>query len=193
MTLNCKDFLDVMNRNGYKVFRHKPGGLNLNIVGVRNLRGRVNSFDDTIAVFYENVLGGWSSAYFAATTMPGTPSLLRPVSDSGTAILVPGQYLSSYCIGLHRDEYEALVQCKPVKVYRDTDKDAAFDLEESSIEEGMFGINIHRASFAAKVVGADSAGCQVIKTRDDYKHFMTLCKMSSVLMGNEFTYTLVEI
>lgn len=92
----------------------------------------------------------WVIRQWPITTKPGTTVLRRPVNSKGTAILVPGQYEGVYKLDLHAGKYLALCQrLGSVKVYRDNDKDDQYDLNPSTIEEGMFGINIHRA-------GADS-------------------------------------
>lgn len=180
-------FIELFNTLNYTVLReekYKP--YNLNIVGYRNRFGRVNHFDDIIAVYYEKE-GEWNHLSYQATTYPGTPNLVKPVNPIGTAILKPGQYL--YKIGKHKGQYEALVQAKPVTVYRDRNRDIVYDYDRE--ESGFFGINIHKASFGAKFVGADSAGCQVIK--NNFEEFMFLIKKSAAFRENLFTYTLVEI
>lgn len=164
----------------------------LNILGIRYSDSRPNYFDDQILVFWKESYQ-WRGFEFQATTLPGIPSLLKPPNPHGTAVLVPGQYKRGYALGLHKGKYEALVQVAPVKVYRDPDLDAEYDLDEETIEEGYFGINIHRASMYAKVVGADSAGCQVIKERVDYDLFISICKSKKIYQNNRFTYTLVQL
>lgn len=182
-----------MEAKNFKVFReveNRP--YNINIVGLRNRFARTNYYDDTIAVVYEKE-GEWVRHFYEATTLPGSPSLLKPVNVNGTAILVPGQYEHGYRIGKHKGKYEALIQAGDVKVYRDKDLDLVYDINESSIEEGFFGINIHRASFGAKLVGPDSAGCQVIKKSEDFKEFMGLCNKAVNFWGDRLTYTLLEV
>ena len=92
--------------------------------------------------------------------------------------------------------YEALGQQKPVKVYRDNNLDDCYDFDESSIQEGLFGINIHRATkYAGKKssqIDRWSAGCQVIAAYDDFMEFMQICNNSKDIWGNSFTYTLIE-
>lgn len=188
--LSPDKFLNLMFDNKHKVF---VGGLyNLNIVGFRNKYGRPNQFDDTIAVYYKNY-EGWESRFYKATTLPGTPSLLNPINKNGTAILVPGQYESCYQLGAHKGKYKALIQARQVRVYRDNNKDTVYDTAERSIESGLFGINIHKASLFSKVVGANSAGCQVIQDSKDYEEFISLCEKAEKVWGNLFSYTLVEI
>lgn len=186
--LTPQNFLALMRKLSYEVYEDSR----LNIVGFRNVFGRPNYFDDTIAVYYK-LDEEWLSHFFEATTKPGFPSMLNPVNEKGTAILVAGQYTNAYMLGLHKHSYEALVQQKPVKVYRDNNKNLVYDLDHRSIQEGFFGINIHKASIGAKLVGVNSAGCQVIKNSWDYEQFISLCKDASDAFGNEFNYTLLEI
>ena len=67
---------------------------------------------------------------------------------------------------------------------------------EENIHEGIYGINIHRATSreGGKSVQIDkwSAGCQVIAANADFKLFMELVNKAAKLYGNSFTYTLVE-
>ena len=91
---------------------------------------------------------------------------------------------------MHKGKYEALVQCKPVTVYRDKDRDEI--AEETAITDtGMFGINIHRAmpKGITKFIDDWSAGCQVLNNIEEFKDFMTKCKKSKL---KKFTYTLLK-
>lgn len=163
----------------------------LNIVGYRNEFGRANYFDDTISVYVKH--DSWRTYHYEAATLPGFPNLLKPVNMKGTALLVPGQYVNCYSLGMHRNKYRALVQVEPVKVYRDNNKDMVYDLYDRTVDIGLFGINIHRASFGAKVVGLDGAGCQVIKSSSDFLQFIKICEEAMNSHGNRFTYTLVKL
>jgi len=166
----------------------------LNIVGVRSKRSTPNSFDDCIYVFYMDGTAHWKLFSFPATTDPGLHWLLNPMNQNGTAILKPGQYLGAYQIGMHRRKYQALVQRKPVTVYRDFDRNKVFDLSGSKQETGMFGINIHRAleEGITQIVNKHSAGCQVFASADDFDTFMRLCEAHKQRYGNSFTYTLLN-
>jgi hypothetical protein len=106
---------------------------------------------------------------------------------------VPNQYIKSWKIGLHQGKYRALRQNAPVKVYRDTNKDLIQDYNTASIDEGMFGINIHRSNPAqASVVNEKwSAGCQVFSSPKDFDEFMGIIDQSSRIYGDVFTYTLL--
>lgn len=170
----------------------KEGDLNVNIVGIRNKSTKDNVtdlFDDLITIsFIEK--GEWKYYEWSITTDPGAKAMQKVTNPTGVAIMVPGQYRSCYYIGLHKGKYEALCQGRPVKVYRDADKDSKFD--EIKPEEGLFGINIHRASQTESlIVDSWSEGCQVFKRGADFKQFMEICKRASKIHGNSFTYTLI--
>ena len=179
---------------GYKWFEN--GDYNINIVGIRNSETEnqvTNKFDDCVTVSYK-VNGEWNFHCFKATTDPGTHWTKNLLNKDGVAILVPGQYRGSHTIGLHKGKYEALKQKKPLKVYRDKNKDGVYDLLEENIHEGIYGINIHRATAygESKQIDKWSAGCQVLAKTSDFNKLMELARKSSDLYGNSFTYTLIE-
>ena len=189
VTLTPYNFINFFTKLGYTILneeRYKP--YNLNIVGIRNRFGRVNYFDDSINIYYQEN-SGWVHKTFQATTLPGTPSLLKPMNPKGSAILKPGQY--RYKKGKHKGKYEALVQADYVTVYRDNNKNLVYDIDHRTEESGMFGINIHKASLGAKLVGPESYGCQVIK--EGFDEFMELINKSLNFRENSFLYSLVEI
>lgn len=164
-----------------------------NIIGVRTKHSRTNFFDDVLHYItdYEGIVQHF---FWPMTTLPGSPYLLSPLNKKGSAIMVPGQYVNSYRLGLHKGKYEALIQVKDVKVYRDNNKNLIYDMDTRTVETGLFGINIHKAGAFAQVIGVNSAGCQVVQDVQDYDHFIELCKAFTVGSFNKlFTYTLVEL
>jgi hypothetical protein len=166
----------------------------LNIVGVRNsATGNkvTNVFDDKITVSYK-LNGEWQFHEWNATTDPGKKGVMEYHNAAGVARLVEGQYRGSHSIGLHQGKYKALKQAKPVKVYRDPNRDLTYD--ETKIAEGIFGINIHRSSATGTSTYVEnwSEGCQVFSTVTDFDKFMDLCEKASAIHGNSFTYTLIE-
>ena len=185
----------AVESKGYKWF--ESGNYNLNIVGVRNseTHGKVtNKFDDCITVSY-NIDGEEKFHCFSATTDPGSHWEKNLLNKDGVAILVPNQYRSSHEIRKHQGKYEALCQKKPVKVYRDNNKDSKYDMLEENIHEGIFGINIHKAG--SRINGSTqidkwSAGCQVFSKESDFNQLMELAYKAKNLYGNSFTYTLIE-
>jgi hypothetical protein len=179
---------------GYSWFESNKD-FDVNIVGIRNTTTQnkvTNRFDDTMTLSYK-INGVWQFHQWICTTDPGiTYTTQRLLSPLGVARLVPNQYRGAYQIGLHQGKYEALVQRKPVKVYRDANKDLKFD--ETKIEEGLFGINIHRSSptGVSTVIEGWSAGCQVFSNIRDFRQFMQIMNRAKDVFGNNFTYTLIE-
>ena len=164
----------------------------INIVGVRNsATGQkvTNAFDDTITLSYK-VGGQWKFHTWTCTTDPGKKGVMEYHNANGVARLVEGQYRGSHNIGLHQGKYEALRQAKNVKVYRDANKDLNYD--ENKIQEGVFGINIHKAGADSTYVENWSEGCQVFKRSKDFDEFMAIVRKSRDIHGNSFTYTLIE-
>ncbi len=167
-------------------------GFDLNIVGVRNsATGQkvTNVFDDHITVSYKEN-GVEKFHIWPATTDPGKKGVMEYHNAAGVARLVEGQYRGSHTLGLHQGKYEALKQQKPVKVYRDANRDMVF--EESKIQEGIFGINIHKAGADSTYVENWSEGCQVFKKSADFEQFMAICRKAAGIHGKSFTYTLIE-
>ncbi|MGB3988618.1 MAG: hypothetical protein WBK67_02930 [Minisyncoccales bacterium] len=167
--------LAAYKKKNYKV---EEGSYKLNIFGIRSKQINANSFDDFIGVLYQDYGGVWNTRIYTGTTDPGSYWLQNPMKVLGTAIVVPGQYLKSHKLGLHKGLYEALVQTSAIKVYRDRDKDTILDFDLTTVESGLFSINIHRASeFHASIqVDKWSAGCFVIADPKDFADFMDLVK-----------------
>ncbi len=181
----------LMHSKGYAFFTN--GNYNLNIIGVRSSKREANSFDDWMLLCYK-ANDVWITRIYPITTDAGTYWLKNPMDKRGTAILVPNQYRGVYSIDKHLGKYFALCQRNgKVKTYRDNDRDKILDMDESTITEGMFGINIHRSNPYKANISVDkwSAGCQVFQSVKDFDQFMTLCNKSKELYGNKFTYTLL--
>jgi len=184
----------TMIAKGYKWF--ETGDFNLNLVGIRNsdTGAKVtNQFDDTFFIAYKDE-GKWKIHNYACTTDPGFFYLDNPLSKQGTAILVPGQYRSTWRLDLHQGLYTALKQFKALPVYRDSNKDHTYNHAPDSVTEGIYGINIHRANAAGVSARVDkwSAGCQVLADSADFSNLIYLCKVAEKRYGNSFTYTLIE-
>lgn len=167
-------------------------GFDINIVGIRNSKTGntvTNIFDDFLTLSYKEG-GVWKFHIWPATTDPGKKGVMEYHNAAGVARLVPGQYRGSHGIGLHQGKYEALKQAKNVKVYRDANRDMVYN--EDKIQEGVFGINIHKAGADSTYVENWSEGCQVFKKASDFEAFMAIVRKARDIHGNSFTYTLLE-
>lgn len=185
------DFQKLFNKKGYAYFT--KGSYNLNIIGVRASGTKVtNTFNDFIVVIYNTDTLKNQRRIFPITTDPGRTMMVNPINPQGTAILVPNQYRNTWKLGYHKN-YLALIQDKPVKVYRDRNRDDVYDLDPKTIKEGKFGINIHKAGNYSKFVDNWSAGCQVFQSNNDFSRFMGYIKKQIAAgLGDKFTYTLIK-
>ena len=191
--LTTQNLYKVMNEKSYIFF---DGGkkLNVNLLGVRRDNPGTNKFDDFLVLIYLDKNLKEVCKVYPITTDPGEHWLKNPLNPKGTAVLIPGQYRGTWKLGKHQNKYPALVQAKPVKVWRDNNKDSIIYYQGfNTINEGYFGINIHRSNPYDKsyLVEKWSAGCQVFQSVKDYEEFLDICKESAKLYGNSFTYTLL--
>jgi hypothetical protein len=195
MSLTLEKVKAAVKSKGYVWFEDEENqGFDVNIVGVRNSsvgKSVTNLFDDWMTISYKEN-GEWKFFSWACTTDPGTKAVKEYKNPRGVARLIPNQYRGSHTIRLHQGKYEAVCQQRPVKVWRDKNKDMTFN--EVTVDEGLFGINIHRSNpkTESQYVENWSEGCQVFKRIKDFKQFMEICSKAALLHGNSFTYTLIE-
>jgi len=189
-TVTVEKLREALVRLDYAFFEN--GDYNLNIIGIRTEDNSSNSFNDFIAVAYK-IENKWQLDIFNVTTDPGAYWLKNPMNVKGTAILAEGQHRGCYKLGEHRSIYKALVQAKPVPVYRDRNLDLSVD-DKGEVDIGFHGINIHRASSRRTSTQVDkwSAGCQVFADPNDYVKFIKLCEETANRYGENITYTLIE-
>jgi hypothetical protein len=187
------EILWSVKRHGFAIF--EEGDYNLNIIGIRNTANpQPNEFDDFLVVAYKRE-GEWITEEFSITTDPGRYWLQKPDYKPCAVYYHPQQARGAYKIGKHRGQYVALVQAKPVKFWRDADKDDHATYS-GRIHEDRIGLNIHRSSTrenGSKYVDRWSAGCQVFADPADFARFMTLCDRQVRWTGyRSFTYTLIS-
>lgn len=102
-----------MKNLGYKIYdgidrSGRKRNYDLNLFGVRTADTIAGAFDDWMGAFWMNWdTDAWEFHIWQATTDPGIYYLDQPLNVIGTAIMVEGQYPSSYEIGLHKGKYEA--------------------------------------------------------------------------------------
>ena len=189
---------DTVEGLGYKYF--EGDNYDVNIIGIRNstTEGKItNKFDDLMTISYKDENGEWQYHEYDCTTDPGDDWTDNPwIDEIGCAVLKPGQYRGSHKLRLHGGKYLALGQKKDVTVYRDNNRNDQYEFDESSVDTGVFGINIHRATALegkkSTYVNKWSAGCQVIASNDDWFAFLEICQTAREEWGNSFSYTLIE-
>ena len=185
---------NIMLNKGYRFFEN--GKYNLNLIGVRaSKKGNVNNdtFDDLFMIIYNDEKGNPVKYIIPITTVPGVRYMQNPSNKKGVAILKAGQYPGVWKIDYHNGKYLALCQRgDKFIVYRDNNKDVKLDFNEAATDYGYFGINFHKAGENSKIIGANSAGCQVTQKSSDFDTVMNLAHKSKTIYGNSFTYTLLE-
>lgn len=135
-----------------------------------------------------------------ATTEPGRASTydLAAKKLGGVARIAFGQY-TAWRVGFHRaarlyDTHPALVQCAPLPVYRDLNRDG---IRTGDPMGWARGINQHStsANYKGDLVGFYSAGCLVRKMWNDHLKFMEIVKSDVRYLSNPkyvFTTTIID-
>lgn len=196
-----KELFGTLDHLDYVKF--EDGEYNVNIIAVRNKNPKSDSWDDHLYVIYKEN-GKWRKLFInEITTDPGRTELVNPsfraAQIGGTAAIKEGQYRGAYRLGFHRNNrlHPALIQVKPVTIYRDKDRDDELDYlqgGELAISRGLFGVNIHstRPGWDRERVYNWSAGCIVAKDFQDFQdRFISLCRKAAGEWGNGFTLTLL--
>ena len=180
---------DAMVRKGYAWF---TGHESINLVGIRHPDERSNKFNDWMTCTWCDDYGHWTFRRWPCTTDPGVYYRENPLNVRGSAIMAPGQYRGAYTLGTHKG-YNAIVQAKPVSVWRDNNKDETLDWDGVT-STGLYGLNIHRAHASRTSGNVDrwSAGCQVLANPHDYAELLAIVRRSCSRYGDHFTYTLLE-
>lgn len=182
----------VLLEKGFKFF--EGANYNLNLIGVRNTFDQdANTFNDLFLVAFR-VNGHAQLLQFACTTDPGTYYRENPANVKGTGILPLGQHLGLWKLGLHKNQYPALVQANPVALIRDNNQDAHLDLDAPLAAPEMAGINCHHGADngVSKIVGKWSAGCQVLASAAHHAQLIGLANKAASIYGDGFSYTLIE-
>lgn len=116
-----------------------------------------------------------------ATVEPGRYYTENRMNDKGAfRIASDVQFLDAWTFGTHLGYQFALVQCRPVKGFRDNNED--YIRPGDVLDEGIFGINQHTTGGNAEapapaLVGKWSAGCLVGRwASTHYRVFMPALK-----------------
>lgn len=179
-TITLEVLKDTLKKKCYKYFEDK-----INIIGIRTNDNTPDKFNDYICVSYKDEFH-----IFEATTDPGVYWLKNPMRVTGTFVMMPGQYIDCWTWGTHV-HYEAFVLCKPIRGYRDSNKDNLINPDLHKIYTDGQGVDIHHAheTVIQNVVDKYSAGCQVTRKFSDWLILYGLGKTSK---QKYFSYTLLE-
>jgi hypothetical protein len=155
---------EVMKKAGMKVFT-QPYSVTLG--GIRTKDNIANTFNDWLFASYWNVDGDLIFAIVPGTTDAGLTARIKPSNPKGTCIIQHGiQHKGVYELQnptIFKDERghkgkEAFRQIKPMKYWRDNDRDNI--LETGSLEETSLSFtNGHDMGTLGKEVNGWSEGC----------------------------------
>lgn len=162
----------------------------MNLYAIRAKKG-INSFDDLLGVTYNDGNHQFTNEY-PCTVDPGVPWLLNPMDQGGAAAVVEGQYRGVWQLGKFHNT-PALIQIRPILVYRDNDRNTTFEYGAKKTE-GNYGIFLHQhfqGTNSAARIDKSSAGCIVPQTLTDWSHlFNVLQKQINAGLGDTFSFTL---
>lgn len=161
-----------MRSKGYEVFK-KP--YELNIVGVRSKNTNPIKFDDSLYVFWKDDKFNWEGKEYAITTDPSTAYLTKE-DKKGVAILPSGQYLNKFTVGKHKGEYRALVQSRPICVYRDFDRNPIINFNTKDLDFFFFNsftLNPFSSKpfFTVSLINTLPKGSSFVISKTSFCHF----------------------
>lgn len=162
------------------------------IVAIRNKADTPDEFDDKFYLFKGDKFIMMSSG----TTNPGIWSLknYKSYGVTGSAIVKGDEwYYDVWRYGKHKNIVPALVQRRPIKYFRDSNKNDKSE-EIGSVQEGFIGLNFHPATYkdndiVISRIGRWSFGCQVINDTKKYYKMLNYVKNQSIVtfcLLNEF-------
>ncbi len=181
----------IKKSKGYPIFDRS---YDLNIVGIRANTPATNTFNDFLTVAYIDEKQQPRIFVAPGTTDPGYFWLEHPMNPLGAAIVKEGHYPDLWQIGMHKD-YQALVQVGNITVYRDNNRDDTYDLDEKTLDTGVFGVDLHHSSYNGVSYQVDkwSAGCQVVANIVDFLALMNLVfRQRTYGRGTRYSYSLIN-
>lgn len=161
------------------------------ILGVQSNEDTFNKFDDKFYLFKGEKFKG----RVTGTTNAGTTGLknYNRYNSRGCAVVKTNEwYYGLWTYGLHKRRMPALKQVKPIKYYRDWNKNNKVE-EMGRMYKGLIGINFHTVlyqknlSFIRRLIGGWSVGCQVVNSVADYYKILNYVKNQKTV-----TYCLIK-
>lgn len=161
------------------------------ILGIQSNEDTYNYFDDKFYLFY----GTKFIMVVSGTTNAGTTGLMnyQKYNKHGVLVVKTNEwYHGLWKFGYHKGKMPALKQIRPIKYFRDFNKNTRVE-EIGKLYEGIKGINFHTVSynnnlsFIRKLIGGWSVGCQVINNVGQYFKMLNLVKKQK-----EITYCLLQ-
>lgn len=161
------------------------------ILGVQSNEDGYNVFDDKFYLFK----GKKFIDVVVGTTNAGTTGIKNysKYNRKGVAVIKTNEwYHGLWKFGYHRGKMPALRQIRPIKYFRDWNKNNKIE-EIGKMYEGIIGINFHTVlyqknlSFWRKLIGGWSVGCQVVNHVGRYYDILNRVKKQKYV-----TYCLIK-
>lgn len=161
------------------------------LLGVQSNEDGYNVFDDKFYLFK----GEQFIDVVAGTTNAGTTGLknYEKYNNKGVAVIKTNEwYHGLWKFGYHRGKMPALKQIRPIKYFRDWNKNNSIE-ELGKMYKGIIGINFHTVlyqknlSFWRRLIGGWSVGCQVVNHVGDYYYILNKVKKQKYV-----TYCLIK-
>ena len=150
------------------------------ILGVQSNEDTYNVFDDKFYLFR----GKDFILVTTGTTNAGTTGLKNytKYNSKGCAVIKTNEWFYGlWRYGLHRGRMEALRQVRPIKHYRDGNKNNRAE-QIGKLYNSIIYANFHTASYTQRVgvirwlIGGWSVACQVVNNATKYYEIIRLCR-----------------
>lgn len=161
------------------------------ILGVQSNEDAYNQFDDKFYLFK----GTKFILVTSGTTNSGASGIMNydKYKKNGVAVVKTNEwYYNIWKYGYHNNIMPALKQVKPIKFYRDSNKNIKIE-ENGELYNDIIGINFHTVSYSKILslvryfIDSWSQGCQVINSLKDYYNILSLVKKQDYV-----TYCLIK-
>lgn len=188
---------DSLLKNKFTVF-NQPFSVNLG--GIRTLDNTANTFNDWLYAFYYDKNGVIQGVVVPGTTDAGVYYREHPMNKKGTAIIQHNvQHIGAYQLQdptrnkgqLGHNRQKAFRQVKPMKYWRDNDKDRILEFEGETFTEIGF-TNGHYMGTVGKEVNNWSAGCWGGTVANMNKLFEVSEMQIKHGLGDIYSYTLLH-
>jgi hypothetical protein len=191
-----KQVLKWYEQMRFPLFQNNKKDFNVNLWVYRAYDDETDIPNDFAGILWKDPSGTWQQKTYVVTADAGLDGLISPKVEGGTAIIKHDEYYKGvYFIGVHasansRYRHTALRQQKPMKYWRDNNKDKKRDYE-GKVYEGIYYTNFHSVpehwDYNEKI-RFNSIGC--IWMPDNklfHKEFMPIMHQAAANWGNSFS------
>lgn len=141
------------------------------LLGIQSNEDLFDRYDDKFYLYYNDIF----ILTVNGTTNSGSTGIKNKLKD--VAIIKTNEwYYDLWKYGLHKNINPALVQIKPIKFYRDGNRNNSIE-EIGTLFEEIIGINFHSNNKSKNnLIKGWSRGCQVITDNSIYNTIINLSK-----------------